>query len=93
MGDEGILDPLNQIHLAALHYVYLKLINKRLNVWREAWSKHRMRTTITSSLRLRVSRQFQNTIGFDITPESLEPYGVEGNVEDDYIKDERPKFV
>ena len=52
-----------------------------------------MRTTITSSLRLRVSRQFQNTIGFDITPESLEPYGVEGKVEDDYIKDERPKFV
>ena len=39
------------------------------------------------------TRQFQNTIGFDITPESLEPYGVEGNVEDDYIKDERPKFV
>ena len=32
MEDEGILDPLNQIHPADLHYVYLKLINKRLNV-------------------------------------------------------------
>ena len=93
MGDEGILDPLNQIHLAALHYIYLKLINKRLNVWREAWSKHRMRTTRTSSLRLRVSGQLQNPIAFDITPESLELSGVEGNVEDDYIEDERPKFV
>ena len=30
MEDEGILDPLNQIHLAALHYVYLKLINKKV---------------------------------------------------------------
>ena len=93
MEDEGILDPLNQIHLAALHYVYLKLIKKRLNVWREAWSKHRMRTTRTSSLRLRVSGQLQNPIAFDITPESLELSGVEGNVEDDYIEDERPKFV
>ena len=93
MEDEGILDPLNQIDLAALHYVYLKLINKRLNVWREAWSKHRMRTTKTSPLRLWISGQLQNPIGVDIPPEFLELYGVEGNVEDEYIEDERPTFV
>ena len=93
MEDEGILDPLNQIHLAGLHYIYLKLINKRLNVWRKAWSKDRMRTTRTSPLRLWYSGQLQNPIGFDIYPESLELYGVEGNVEDDYIEDERPTFV
>ena len=93
MEDEGILDSLNQIDLAALHYVYLKLINKRLNVWREAWSKHRMRTTKTSALRLWISGQLQNSIGVDIPPEFLELYGVEGNVEDDYTEDERPTFV
>ena len=93
MEDGGLLDPLNQIHLAALHYVYLKLINKRLNVWREAWSKHRMRTTKTSPLRLWISGQLQNPIGVDIPPKNLELYGVEGNVEDDYIEDERPTFV
>ena len=87
MEDEGILD------LADLHYVYLKLINKRLNVWREAWSKHRMRTTKTSSLRMWISGQLQNLIGVDISPEFLELYGVEGNVEDDYIEDEKPTFV
>ena len=32
MNEEGILDPQNQIHLAALLYVYLKLINKSFNV-------------------------------------------------------------
>ena len=48
MEDEGILDPLNQIHMTSLHYVYLKLINKKLNAWRKAWSKHRKRTTKTS---------------------------------------------
>ena len=52
-----------------------------------------MRTTRTSSLRLRISGQLQNPIGFDIPPESLELYGAEGNVEDDYIEDERPTFV
>ena len=64
----------------------MKLINKRLNVWREAWSKHRMRATRTSSLHLRISGQLQNPIGFDIPPESLELYGVEVNVEDDSLK-------
>ena len=35
---EGFLDPLNEIHLAALHYVYLPVINDELKVWTSAWS-------------------------------------------------------
>ena len=27
---EGLLDPLNEVHLAALHYVYLPVINDEL---------------------------------------------------------------
>ena len=92
MNDEGI-DPQNQIHLAALHYVYLKLINKSLNVWREAWNKHRIRTTKTSPLRLWISGQLQNPFGADIPSEYLELYGVERNVKDHCIEDERPTFV
>ena len=34
--EEGLLDPLNDIHLAALHYVYLSLINEKLKVWNRA---------------------------------------------------------
>ena len=93
MNEEGILNPQNQIHLAALLYVYLKLINKSFNVWREAWNKHRMRTTKTSPLRLWISGQLQNPFGADIPPEYLELYGVERNVEDACIEDERPTFV
>ena len=92
MNDEGI-DPQNQIHLAALHYVYLKLINKSLNIWREAWNKHRIRTTKTSPLRLWISGQLQNPFGADIPSEYLELYGVERNVKDHCIEDERPTFV
>ena len=43
MEDEG-LDPLNEIHLAALHHIYLPLINEKLKVWSRARSRHRMRT-------------------------------------------------
>ena len=44
MEDEGLLDPLNEIHLAALHHIYLPLINEKLKVWSRTWSRHIMRT-------------------------------------------------
>ena len=34
MEDEGILDPLNDFHVAALHYVFLSKINEKLQLWR-----------------------------------------------------------
>jgi len=30
---EGLLDPLNEVHFAALHYLYLPVINDELKVW------------------------------------------------------------
>ena len=30
--DEGFLDSLNEIHLAALHFIYLPVINEKLQV-------------------------------------------------------------
>ena len=32
MVDQGILDPLNNLHIAALHHVYLLRINEKLGV-------------------------------------------------------------
>ena len=69
------------------------MINERLSVWREAWSKHKRRTTKTSPLLLWISGQLQNPVGVDITPEFLELYGVRGNVEDDYTENKRPTFA
>ena len=48
MEDQNMLDPLSDLDLFALHYVYLPKINENLGVWRESWNKHRMRTVKTS---------------------------------------------
>ena len=42
--DIGVLNPLNEIHLAALHYVYLPRINHALNVFTDGWNSHAMST-------------------------------------------------
>lgn len=42
--DIGILDVLNDVQLQALHYVFLPVINKKLEIWNSAWCHHYMRT-------------------------------------------------
>ena len=44
MEDEGILDPLNEIHLYALHAIFLPLINRALNELTRDWNHHPMST-------------------------------------------------
>ena len=44
MEENGLLDPLNEIHLYCLHYVCLPRINKHLKLWKEEWLQHRIRT-------------------------------------------------
>ena len=73
--DEGYLDPLDEHHLACLHYV---IINKRLKLWRHAWANHRMRTTKTTPWKLWLSRQINSPIGNNLPNQNLEFYGVEG---------------
>ena len=43
--DRGLLDPLNDIHIFALHYVYLPRINETLRDFVEGWNNHKIRTT------------------------------------------------
>ena len=92
MEDQALLDPFNNLHIAALHYVYLPKINEKLEVWRNAWSKHRMRTVKSSPIGLWVSGQFQNPIGIDIPSTELQFYGVDGDLHDDRDEDTRPIF-
>jgi len=35
-----LLDPLNEIHLFCLHYVYLPRINRHLHEWTSGWNNH-----------------------------------------------------
>ena len=41
---QQLLDPLNEIHLYALHYVYLPRIGHALDIFREGWNHHSIRT-------------------------------------------------
>ena len=59
----GILNPLNMEHLAALHYVYMDEINRRLNLWTTAWSGHKIGTVKYSPFILWTSGQLQNPVG------------------------------
>lgn len=45
MENNEILDSLNEVHLYALHYVYLPRINASLNEFHSQWNYHGMRTT------------------------------------------------
>ncbi|CAB3995481.1 uncharacterized protein LOC110446871 [Paramuricea clavata] len=92
MEDQHILNPLNDIHLAALHHVFLPKINNQLEVWKQAWSTHRMRTTRSSPLRMWVAGQLQNPMGIELTIDEIDNYGVDGNIDDSAVDNERPIF-
>ena len=41
---QGLLDPLNEIHLFALHYIFIPRINEALKLFRDGWNHHGIRT-------------------------------------------------
>ena len=41
---EGLLDANSEYHLFALHYIYKPQLNKSLNIFRNAWNSHPVRT-------------------------------------------------
>jgi hypothetical protein len=48
MEEQNIMDPLNDSLVAALQYTFSYKINEKLNIWREAWAQHGMRTVHSS---------------------------------------------
>ena len=92
MEDKGMLDPFNDLHIAAIHHVYLPKINEKLELWRNAWSRHRVRTMKSSPLRVWVAGQLQNPVGIDSDIVDTEHHGVEGVLRDERDVDSRPIF-
>ena len=45
----GLLHSLNEVHLFALHYVYLPRINRSLDCFRSSWNHHSIRTEHNST--------------------------------------------
>lgn len=67
MEEEEILDPLNEIHLLALHYIYLPKINEKLKLWSNAWATHKLRTVKASPVCLWTAGNFNNPVGDDVS--------------------------
>lgn len=44
MEQQGILDPLDNLQVFCLHYIYLPRINRTLEMFREGWNSHGIRT-------------------------------------------------
>ena len=85
MEDNELLDPFNEIDIAALHYIFISLIKNKLDAWRHAWSKHRIRTIKTSPIRLWVSGQI-NSPTDGLAEDEVLNFGVEGLIaENDQI--------
>ena len=42
--EQGLMDPNNDIHIFALHFVYIPQVNKSLTAFREGWNNHGVRT-------------------------------------------------
>ena len=88
MEENGILDPFNEVDIAALHFTFIPLINEKLDAWWQAWSKHRIRTIKTSPLRLWAAGQINCPLDL-MSEDQLRNFGVEGILTDEEI-DERP---
>ena len=41
---QGLLEPNNECHLFAVHYIYLPRINRALNQFKQSWNSHSIRT-------------------------------------------------
>ena len=47
MEGNELLYPFSEINIAAFHYIFIRIINNKLDAWRHAWSKHCVRTIKT----------------------------------------------
>lgn len=88
MEDEGVLDPLDERHIFALHYVFMSNINYKLDVWKDAWASHRIRTVNSSPQRLFMAGAVNTDIGFQQTHDPASATSVANETEDD----RRPVF-
>ncbi|XP_070175898.1 uncharacterized protein, partial [Littorina saxatilis] len=100
MEEHGILNPSNTAHIYALHYVYLGKINEKLDIWKEAWQRHRLRTARSSPLRLFWAGSVTCPVDVPLSDTEADLYGTEGDVEetdgddleDNIRHDSRPSF-
>ena len=60
MEEIGLLDPLDDVNLFCLHYVYQPYINYSIKLFTDAWSTHPMRTERNRTLQIRIEGMMIN---------------------------------
>ena len=80
--EQQLLDPINEVHLFCLHYVFLPRINNALNIFIEGWNCHQIRTANHRSpqqLFLQGSLQLQGSglIALDFFQDVDDSYGID----------------
>lgn len=55
-----------------IHFVYVPLVNKKLNLWQSAWVQHRMRKTRSTPAQLWLTGQMNNPMGLNLTSTPLQ---------------------
>ena len=72
MEEEGILDSLDESNLAALHYVFVPLLNAKLDIWQSARA---------TPAQLWLSGQINNPVGIDAIRNPVLQSNQRGNVQ------------
>ena len=77
----GLLDPLNEVHLFALHYVYMPRLNPALKTFQDGWNHHGIRTANHNSpeqLFVRGALQLHSSglVALDFFQDVGEDYGI-----------------
>lgn len=78
--DEGLLDPLDAIHLYALEYVFVPRINRDLHRFIESWNNHPMRTVFSKTpIQIWTEGIYQNIGDGCLIEENIDPehYGID----------------
>ena len=78
MEDSGILDPSNNVDLFALHHVFIPRINAQLDVFRQSYTNHRIRTAGNQSPLQLWTR--------GMTQESGDDAAIQGVLEDSLVR-------
>lgn len=78
MEDTGILNPLDDLHIVALHHVYMHKVNEKLKLWQMAWANHRIRTVRRTPMQMFTTSVMNNVIDETHTPENTADVNVDG---------------
>lgn len=82
MEHHGLLNVLNEVHLFALHYIYIPRINRSLKIFQDGWNHHGIKTAnhlspqqlfLQGSLRLRLCGMAAMDFSDNVNPSS---YGI-----------------